>query len=148
MLGLREELSMQFVIPVLVWRWGDGRSRGITVMQKYQPVAVQSVAESVRVLKSQIEDLQDEIRSHLDWYNQFKAALETNTKQISDLTKGLDAEKDVRRSGQDELTRALNSVQGTLSFLRGATWFVGVVLGIGVTIGIALIIAALTKHFP
>jgi hypothetical protein len=120
----------------------------ITVMQKYQPVAVQSVAEAVRVLKNQVEDLQDEIRSHLDWYNQFKSALETNSKQIGDLTKGLDAEKEVRRSGQDELTKALTGVQGTLSFLKGATWVVGIVLSIGVTIAIGLIIAALTKHFP
>jgi deoxycytidine triphosphate deaminase len=118
----------------------------VAVMQKYQPVAVQSVAETVRKLQGELISLQGEVRSHLDWYNQFKAALETNSKQIAELTGDIQAETDVRRKGEDELTKGLHDVKGSLSFLRGAAWVIGGILGTGLAVAIGVVIWVLTTR--
>jgi hypothetical protein len=118
----------------------------VAVMQKYQPVAIQSVAENVRKLQGDLVALQGEVRSHLDWYNQFKAALETNSKQISELTGDIQAEKEVRRKGEDELTKGLHEVKGSLSFLKGAAWVIGGILGTGLAVAVGVVIWLVATH--
>jgi dCTP deaminase len=117
----------------------------VSVMQKYHPMAVQSVAESVRKLQGDLTSLQTEVRSHLDWYNQFKTSLETNSRQISELTKDINSEKEVRRSGQDELTKGLHAVEGSLNFLRGAAWIIGGILGAGLVVALGVVIWLVTR---
>jgi deoxycytidine triphosphate deaminase len=116
----------------------------VTVMQRYQPVAIQSVADNLRQLQADLSALQGEVRSHLDWYNQFKSALQTNTEQIAALTKDLESEREVRRSGQDELSKGLQDVKGSLSFLKGAAWVIGTILGAGLTVAIGVLVYVLT----
>jgi deoxycytidine triphosphate deaminase len=118
----------------------------VAVMQKYQPVAIQSVAESVRRLQGDLVALQGEVRSHLDWYNQFKAALETNSKQISELTGDIQAESEVRRKGEDELTRGLHEVKGSLTFLKGAAWVIAGILGAGLAVAVGVVIWLVATH--
>jgi deoxycytidine triphosphate deaminase len=118
----------------------------VAVMQKYQPVAVQSVAEGVRKLQAELVALQGEVRSHLDWYNQFKAALETNSRQIAELTGDIQAEKEVRRKGEDELTKGLSEVKGSLTFLKGAAWVISGILGTGLVVAVGVVIWALTTR--
>ncbi len=91
----------------------------VHVMQKYHPVAVHSVADAVQKLQGELVALRTEIRSHEDWYQRFKESLEANNEQIGKLTKDLGDEKEVRKSGQDELTSAVQSIEKTLSYLKG-----------------------------
>jgi deoxycytidine triphosphate deaminase len=130
--------------PGAIEKLDDFPDELVAVMQKYQPVAIQSVAEGVRKLQGDLVALQSEVRSHLDWYNQFKGALEANSRQISELTKDIDTEKEVRRSGEDKLTTGLQDVKGSLTFLKGAAWVLIGILGVAVAIAVGLLIARLT----
>ena len=106
----------------------------VEVMQKYQPVAVQSVADAVQKLQIDLTNLRTEIRTHEDWYKRFKDSLEAHNEQIGKLAKDLETESVVRKSGQNELTVAVQSVNEALTFLRGASWVVMWILGIAVTL--------------
>ncbi len=106
----------------------------VTVMQKYSPVAAQSVVESVSKLQRDLAALREEIRSHETWYSRFKDSLEAHNKQIGDLTRDLAVESEARKSGQDTLTTAVSSIERTLSFLKGAAWVIMGLLGVGMTL--------------
>jgi deoxycytidine triphosphate deaminase len=106
----------------------------VQVMQKYHPVAVLSVAETVQKLQTELVSLRTEIRSHEDWYQRFKQALDTNNAQIGALTADLANEREVRKGGQDQLTTAVESIEKTLSFLKGAAWVVIGILGTALAI--------------
>jgi len=130
--------------PTEVERLDDFPDGLVAVMQKYQPVAVQSVAESVRRLQDELGALRGEVRSREQWYTRFQQSLEDNSRQIGELTRDLDAEKDVRRTGEDKLSQSLQDVKGSLSFLKGAAWFIGIVLGAALLVGVAVLTAYLT----
>jgi hypothetical protein len=114
----------------------------IQVMRNYHPIALQSVSDTLTRLGADVLALQREVREREDWYKQFQKSLEATEGQITRLSTELTKEQEVRRSGQDSLTKAVTSIEGTLNFLRGAAWAIGI-LG---TIGIGLIIAALTHR--
>lgn len=115
----------------------------VQVMRNYHPIALQSVADTLARLGSDVLALQREVREREDWYKQFQKSLEATEGQIGRLSTELSKEQEVRKSGQDELTKAVASIDGTLNFLKGAAWALGI---IG-TIGVGLIIAAVTHHF-
>jgi len=106
----------------------------IQVMQRYHPIAPQAVADSVQQLQADLVALRNEIRTHEDWYRRFKEAQDVNNDQIKALTKDLTDEKEVRRSGQDELSKAVQGITQNLSFLRGAAWFVMGTLGVALAV--------------
>lgn len=117
----------------------------IQVMQKYQPLAVQAVADTVRVLEGELATLRNEMRSHENWYTRFKDSLEAHNAQIGMLSRDLTNERDVRMAGQDKLSEAVTTIQRTLSKLEGAALFVKWVFGVGVALGLALLGAWLAK---
>lgn len=94
----------------------------VQVMQKYHPVAIQSVTEVVRKIQEELTSLRDEVRSHETWYQRFKDSLDAHNQQIGKLSKELETESDVRKSGQDDMTKAIRGMEGALSFLKGAAW--------------------------
>ena len=112
-------------------------------MQKYQPLAVQSVFDTVQRLQTDLTNLRGEIRNHEDWYKRFKDSLEAHNEQIGRLSKDLAAEAEVRKGGQDKLTEAVQSVKDTLTFLRGATYIGGLLLAIVVAILVAWVLKSL-----
>jgi deoxycytidine triphosphate deaminase len=111
----------------------------VEVMQKYKPLSVQSVSDTVQRLQSDLLSLRGEIRNHEDWYKRFKDSLEAHNDQIGRLSKDLSAEADARKGGHDKLTEAVQSVKDTLTFLKGTAWFVMGVTGIGVALFVAWI---------
>lgn len=77
------------------------------------------------------------MRNHEDWYRRFKESLDAHNEQIGGLSQGLAAEAESRKTGQDKLTEAVQSVKDTLSFLKGAAWFVMGSFGVGLTLLLA-----------
>jgi deoxycytidine triphosphate deaminase len=105
----------------------------VQVMQKYHPVAIQSVTDLVKRLQDDLISLKDEIRSHEVWYQRFKESLDAHNGQIGSLATDLKAEIEVRKGGQDQMTRAIEGMQSALSFLKGAAWVVIGILGVAAT---------------
>lgn len=104
----------------------------IQVMQKYHPVALQSVTDMVKRIQEDLLTLKDEVKSHETWYQRFKDSLDAHNAQIGGIASELKTEVEVRKSGHDEMTVAIRGMQSALSFLKGAAW---VVMGIfGVTL--------------
>jgi hypothetical protein len=113
------------------------------VMQKYQPIAIQAVAENVRGLQTELSNLRNEMRSHEDWYKRFKDSLDAHNNQIGSLSRELASEAAVRKGGQDQLTEAVTSIQQTLTFLKGASWVVAIILGVAGTLFVAWLVKQL-----
>jgi hypothetical protein len=114
----------------------------IQVMQKYQPMASQAVLEQVKRLQGDLERLQTEIRSHDEWYKRFEGLLEGHDRQISDLLRGLTAEKDAREKGEDQLTGLINRIDNKLWYVQGAAW---AILTIVALIGVPVLVAWILK---
>jgi deoxycytidine triphosphate deaminase len=112
----------------------------VALIAKYRPLATQSIVLAVEKLQGELTSLKNEIRNHEDWYKRFKESLETHNQQIGKLTAELSAESQVRKSGQDDLTTAVQSIKDTLTFLRGAAWIVMGALGIGLAVFLAWLI--------
>jgi deoxycytidine triphosphate deaminase len=119
----------------------------VQVMRSYQPIAVQSVSETVQRLQADVVALQREVRERETWYRQFQQSLEATEGQINRLSGELLKEQEVRKGGQDELTKAVTSIERTLSFLRGAAWILGLLLGSSLAIALGVTVAALTHTF-
>ena len=115
----------------------------VQVMQKYRPMAVQSVAATVQTIQTELQSLRSEIRSHEDWYQRFKDSLDTHNNQIGSLSRDLETEREVRKSGQDTLSTAVSGIERSLTFLRGAAWVVMVILGTGTTLFLAWLASVL-----
>jgi len=79
----------------------------VQVMQRYKPVAVEPLAKEVEELRSTVDGLRRDIRSHEDWYSRFKESLEAHNQQIGELSKELRVEVDARRAGEDKLSSAV-----------------------------------------
>ena len=114
----------------------------ITTMQRYSPVAIQSVVELVERLKNDLVGLRDEIRSRDEWYRRFESSLERHDSQIGELISGLKAEKEARESGQDRLSTTLKDIEKILSWLKGAAWVLGI---LGTVIGGPLLVQWLAR---
>lgn len=114
----------------------------VDVMQKYHPVAFQSVTETVKTNQTELALLKEEMRSHGVWYHGLKDSLEGHNSEIDKLSKELDSEREARRNCEDELSKAVHRTEAALSFLRGAAWVVMGVLG---TAG-AFVVAWLGKN--
>jgi hypothetical protein len=112
-------------------------------MQKYQPVAMQSVTELVKKLSSELSSLRDEVRSHETWYQRFKDSLDAHNSQIGSLATDLSAEVQVRKAGHHEMTTAIRGMESALSFLKGAAWVIIGILGVGLTAYISWLVAKL-----
>ena len=54
----------------------------VQVMQKYHPVALQSLTDLVNRLQNDLSKLRDEVRSHETWYQRFKDSLDAHNSQI------------------------------------------------------------------
>jgi hypothetical protein len=87
------------------------------------------------LLDAMLTELHNTITSDREWQRDFKASLTRHDEQIGNLLTGLRAEQDTRQKGEDKLsashqqvTVALNQIEGTLSWLKGAAWVVGILL--------------------
>ncbi len=116
----------------------------IATMQRYSPVAVQSVVDVVERVKADLVALRDEIRSRDDWYRRFESTQVRHDGQIGELIGGLKAEKEARQSGQDRLATALGNIEKILSWLKGAAWVIGILV---VLVGGPLLVIWLAKIF-
>ena len=101
----------------------------LQVMQKYQPLAIQAVQDNVQILREELRSLRAEIQSRSDWYKRFEENLDRHDKQIASLIDGLSAEREARKKGEDELSKALGGLQRTLSWIRGAAWVLAALVG-------------------
>jgi len=113
----------------------------IRLVHDYKPIALQALQDALAELQRQVGDLRNEFISGREWQRQFQASLERHDKQIGELITGLMTEKEAREKGEDKLTDALNKVERTLSWLRGATWVVAVLLGFAATAIVAPLVA-------
>lgn len=120
----------------------------VQVMQKYHPVAIQSVTDLVKRLQDDLTSLKDEIRSHEVWYQRFKDSLDAHNNQIGNLATDLKSEVEVRKSGHDQMTKAIVGMQSALSFLKGAAWVAIIILGVAFTALSAWLGPKLLTLFP
>jgi deoxycytidine triphosphate deaminase len=121
----------------------------IQVMQKYRPLIMNSVLESVQRLQNQMDALRRQIDSQNEWYNRFEGILERHSGQIGDLIQGLAIEIKAREKGEDSLSRAIadytaqmKSIEKGMNWLKGAAW---VISGLLALIGIPIIVAWILK---
>ena len=117
-------------------------------MQKYRPMAVASMLDSIQHLQGQIDALQRELKSQNEWYKRFEGILDRHSDQIGELLQGLKSEVTAREKGEDTLTRTLSdySIQFK-SWDKAINRFKGALLVIGLLLGALLTILApiLTK---
>ena len=99
----------------------------VQVMQRYKPVAIEPLATAVTELRSDVDGLRRDIRSHEDWYTRFKESLGAHNQLIGEISKDLKAEVEERKAGQDRLT-------STLTWLKGAAWTLAGVLGLALAL--------------
>ncbi len=111
----------------------------LQVMEKYQPLSLPALVETVGKLRQEVEALRADVQSHDQWYTRFETSLERHDHQIGELITGLTAEKEARGKGEDRISEAVRSLDRTLYWLRGAAWVIGVIL--------ALILIPLTVQF-
>lgn len=112
----------------------------VQVMQKYRPIVMNSVLETIQRLQDQMETLRREIASQNEWYKRFEGILDGHNTQIGNLLAGLSIEVKAREKGEDSLSQALTkytdqmqSVVKTLNFLKGAALVIGfLITAIGV----------------
>ena len=102
----------------------------IEVMSKYQPIAVQSLTQGLDALRNELSALRKEIDSHTLWYQKFEESLDRHDQQIGQLLGSLASEKDARERGEDKLSEAVRSLQNNFTFLRGASWVIGILLAL------------------
>lgn len=109
----------------------------VQVMAKYQPSSVSALAEVINKLRSDVDRLTSDLASHEQWYSRFQESLGRHDGQIGELISGLNtekemltAEKEARASGEDTLTKALNDIRQTLSWLKGAAWIAAAFIGL------------------
>lgn len=120
----------------------------VQVMQNYKPVAIQSVAESVRRLQEDLTDLRSDIRSHETWYSKFEQLLDAQKERIGELNTGLEKEVEARRSGQTDLEKTVKSIEKTLSYLRGIAKAVFGLVGLAVAVAVGLAVAWISGWLP
>ncbi len=123
---LDEQERGEFSKPALVV--DDFPDELVEVMQRYKPMSVLAVAEAVQKLRDELDTMRKDIRSHDEWYNRFEQSLTRHDGQIRDLLQGLAQEKDLRTTGQDKMTDALNKIERTLVWLKGAAAVVALLL--------------------
>jgi len=109
----------------------------VQVMQKYQPSSVPALAEVVNKLRTDVERLTADLVSHEEWYRRFQESLDKHDGQIGELISGVNTQKEAltaeqgsRARGEDTLTKALNEIRQTLSWLKGAAWIVAAFIGL------------------
>jgi deoxycytidine triphosphate deaminase len=123
----------------------------IQVMQRYKPVVMSSVLDTIQGLQNQIDALRKEIKSQNDWYERFEGILDRHNTQIGELLKGLDTEVKAREKGEDALSHAISgytdqmrAVDRTLTFLKGAAY---VIVGLLGCVGAPIIVYLISKLF-
>lgn len=121
----------------------------IQVMQKYRPMVMTSVLDSIQKIRAQVEAIRREIDSQNEWYKRFDGILDKHNSQIGDLLQGLAIEVKTREKGEDSLSRAISdytvqikSFKEILTWLKGAAWVIGVLLAL---IGIPIVVAWILK---
>lgn len=113
----------------------DFPSTLMRVMDSYKPYDIHSLASSIDELRSSVRLMEDRLAGHETWKKDFESAL-------SSLADKLDQEREARRAGQDDLTKAVQTVESGLTDLkaqigkvgdrvmRGLKWSGGVLGGI------------------
>lgn len=121
----------------------------IQVMQKYRPLAITSVLETIQRLQSQMDTLRRQIESQNEWYKRYEGILDRHSNQIGDLLQGLAIEVKAREKGEDSLSRAISdytvqikSFEKVLNWLKGAAWVIG---GLLAFVGIPIMVAWILK---
>jgi dCTP deaminase len=104
----------------------------IALIKNYRPIALGSVAESVDDLRRRFDALTTELRDDRTWRQDFKDALERQTREIDKLLEGLKEEKVAREREDERLRGRLDRMSGLFTGYR-IVWaiiifFVGVSL--------------------
>jgi deoxycytidine triphosphate deaminase len=116
----------------------------ILVMQRYKPVALEPLERAVTDLRSEVDVIRRDIRSHEDWYTRFKDSLEAHSQQIVELSEGLKAESVARGKGEDKLSESMKAIEGTFQRAIGGAKVIGVILAAL----LALLVAWLSNVLP
>ena len=101
----------------------------VEVMQKYQPSSLPALTEAVAKLRAELEQMRSDLTSHEQWYRRFEESLGRHDDQIGELIRSLTTEKEARERGEDRITDAVQELKGTLTWLKGASAVVGILLG-------------------
>lgn len=106
----------------------------VQTMEKYKPEGSSSLLESIKKIEADLNSLRTEVNRH----DRFEEILTRDDTQIEKLLNGLSIEADSRKSGDDKLSKAVDSMSQTLGrFERIGRW-----LGL---IATAILIAWLSK---
>lgn len=121
----------------------------IQVMQKYRPLVMTSILDSIQKIQNQIDTIRREIDSQSEWYKRFDGILDKHNSQIGDLLRGLSIEVKAREKGEDLLSQAISgytaqikSFEKGMNWLKGAAWVIGGLLAL---IGIPIVVAWILK---
>lgn len=90
--------------------------------------------KNIQRLHEEITELRRTIDNHNTWSRKFEDYLDKHNEQIGKLTKSLEEETNARKAGQDSLSEAVNKLNHNLSFLKGASWLLGGIVGVVFTL--------------
>ncbi len=74
----------------------------VEVMQKYRPVGTKFIVDGIQKLEDEINFIKKELKEHDDW----KERLDRHDALISNIIKGLESEKEVRKEGEDKISQS------------------------------------------
>lgn len=99
----------------------------IQTMEKYKPEGSGTFNEAIKALKADLESLRADVNKH----DRFEEVLTRHDTQIEKLLSGLTVEADARKSGDDKLSKTVESMDTTLGrFVSVGKWIVGIATAI------------------
>lgn len=106
---LNEEEDADFTKPDVIL--DDFPADLIRLISKYQPVRLDNIAKRMDEAFSEIKSLKTEITSDKQWRTTFQSGVESLHRSVEILKDSLQEEKDIRRSGHEEIIDRMRSVE-------------------------------------
>lgn len=98
----------------------------VDVMRKYEPVGSKSLSDAISRIEHEIDAIKQDLRDRDKW----KEILEHHDEQIVKLIKGLEAETEARRRGEDRFSTAITELRGTFQLVKGGSIAIWAILAI------------------
>jgi deoxycytidine triphosphate deaminase len=134
----KEELS-EFKRPAVAIK--DFPEELIRLMQQYKPVSNLGLAEQVKKISADLDNLRRDFHNREDWFKRFQQGLEDQGKRITGLIDGLEKETKERQETEKEFRDDLKSIYWRTAKLAAGVGAIGAVV-------IALLLYFMQKCLP
>jgi dUTPase len=100
----------------------------VRLMQQYQPISHQSLAEQLKNISVELENLRRDFNNREDWFKRFQQGLEDQGKRINGLIDSLEKETKERKDTEREFRADLKSTYWAAAKLSAAVGAIGAII--------------------